>query len=172
VTTYTYGDLVSLSRPQTSTVTVLSTPGGAGEDYSITVPINEQPRTFTYTADGTETLDEIASALEAVLLNEQTAYSIAIGSPAWVLAVVGRSGQDFDVSTTANLLPALAEEAVEGARERPVRVLDAQTVYTRTRDRVTVLQERILGRELETAVPFEFDADDVEEDLGPERFSE
>ena len=172
-TTYNEGDLVRLNGRQTSTLTVLSAPIPGGEDYTVELPINDAPKSFTYSAPDTDTISDVASGLEAVLLNEQTHYSVAVGSPSWMLVLVGPPGESFDVGTpTGNLQAAVFEEAVESAVERPVRVLKSREVWTRsTLTREMERIEQLTGRELETAEPFGFSAADVREDVGPERYS-
>lgn len=175
---YEYGDLVLLNGRQTSTVTVVAGPGGSPGTYTVTLPINGQARPFVYEAAALEAIDAIAAGLEAVLLDQQTHFSVARpASPAWMLVIVGPPGEDFEVAVSSSppdgLSAALVEAAYQSPRgiERPVRVLEVRERWTRDASRETVRVEQITGRELETAVPITFDASEVRESLGKEPYS-
>jgi hypothetical protein len=172
-----YGDTVSLSRAQASRVTVLNAPGPGGEDYSVTLPINEEPKTFTYSGEAGETLNDVAYGLENVLLAEQTVYSVAVdGVSPWRLAIVGLLGETFEVGVSSNLQAELLIEAVSATNSRtgeqigPGRITEADDSLRRlrhfsTRDAEGDAEVRevhqVQFRELGTGNRFEVDGDEV-----------
>jgi len=168
---HSYGDLVLLSRGRAVLVTVLTSPPPSGDLYQLDLPISGQVRQFGYDAPGTDTINDVADGLLAVLLDQQTVYSVAITTLPLALMVVGPPGEVFDVTCSANLLVATVEEAVSSSRTRPVRVLASKSIWTRTHDRETVAVERLVGRELDDHEPFGFDGADVMVELGKERYS-
>lgn len=127
------GDLISLSRAQASVVDVLTAPGGAGEDFTITLPINPPAtKDFTYTSVGGETVGDVASALEAILLRDQTHYSVAVGPDPRQLTIVGPLGESFEIGLTSQMASTLLEVAVqatdnEGEPLNTLRVVQAES---------------------------------------------
>lgn len=168
------GDVVSLSRAQATLVTVLSTPAGPDEPYSVSLPVNGAPRAFTVLGQPGETLTALAARLEAALLDEQTVYSVAVGADPTTILVVGKLGLAFDASSSANVSTALTQSsvlAVEGHSGRPlgpIRVLAPTNTlerlrefWTIDRDRNVLFKNQLQGRELDTSNVFDFDASQV-----------
>lgn len=130
---YQLGDVVSLSRAQTVVVTVLD-PGLPGELYSVALDYNGSPRVFSYEAEGGETVEQLAAAIVALLVQEQTVYSVAVNEEVpSEFAIVGPIGVAFACSTTDNLEDEATEEAVavldsSGSLVGPLRVIVAGNV--------------------------------------------
>ncbi len=166
------GDVVSLSRAQTSRVDVLTAPAVVDELYSITLPIGDVDKTFTFLGTPGETTSDVADGLETILLRDQTPFSVAVGPAPSALTIVGALGQTFAPTTTTNLqasVPELAVLSVDNSEDPPrqigrLRVIgDASTAgkirsfTTRDRDGNLLQVEQISLRELDSGNLFEVD---------------
>jgi len=161
------GDIVSLSHVQTSRVDVSATPGAPNTPYTVNLPINGNPKAFTHLGNPGNTLTQLASAIVAVLLRDQTHFSVAVGPVSTAFTIVGELGETFTLITTSNLTPSLVESAVaatDGAGNLigKLRVIQAESNFERlrkftTRDRNQSTQEieLVLLRELNTSNLFD-----------------
>lgn len=167
---FSTGDIVSFNRAQVSTVDVLTTPVGP-EAYTVNLPINGVPKAFTFDAVGGETVNQIVDALLAILLDQQTHYSVALDG--FQLVIVGPLGEAFTPTVTANLTTTVATTAVQVINRetgRPwgrIRVVRAESdvhvlrdFTTRDKDGNLLPRNTILGRELDggLGIPFDFDS--------------
>ena len=172
---FSRGDVVSLSRAQTTKVAILTTPLANGEAYSVTVPIAPGIKTFTYTASLGQTLAQIAAGLLAVLLQQQTVYSVAIDpEQPTEIVFVGPIGETYEVVTTANAGASLVAPAVLAIDHRtgeaigPIRLLEVtdtlerlREFVTRDRDGNTLVRNQLQGREIGSSNVFDFDSSQV-----------
>lgn len=168
------GDIVSLSRAQSILVSVLIDPQIPDDVYTIALPINGTSTDFSYVGQPGESINDVAAGLLAVLLNEQTVYSAALGASPWTIVVVGDLGSSFGVSVTANLQADLVEASVLAVDTRtglpigPIRVLDPTDTLERLREYVTrdadgnlLSRNLVRGRELDSSNVFDFDASQI-----------
>lgn len=165
------GDVVSLSRAQTSTVSIDAVV--VGQDYTVTLPINGVGRPFTHQAVVGDTTGSIADALEVVLLRDQTFYSVAVGLLPNQLTIVGPLGFAFVVLVVANMTAALFEAAVDAQDEDGesigrLRVLEAESTSEKLRSYATrsaagqVLElEDVLLKEVDGGRTFEVHRDQI-----------
>lgn len=159
------GEVVSLSRAQTSIVDILSPVPALA---SVDLPINGVARTFSLDLPDGTTLADAASLFAALLEDQQTVYSVAAdGLVPGRLVVVGQLGESFEVGTVG-CTHTLFESAVLGF---PVRgkliVILAESLYgtpprefaTRVEPTKVVEERNVLSvRELNTGNTFEIDS--------------
>lgn len=163
---------VSLSRSQTSLVSVVSAPSIPDEPYTVGLPIDSVSKSFTTLGQPGETVEELAAKLEQVLLSQQTPFSVvATGAD---LVVVGPKGIDFDVELTANMTHAVVEPAFlrinhqTGEPYGDLRVLESESTSFKLREFSTrtpagdvVTIQTILVREINTANVFEVTREEI-----------
>lgn len=160
------GDIVSLSTAQTSTATVDT--ATTGQDYTVTLPINATPKDFTHTALTGQTVDDIADALELILLRDQTFYSVVVGPSSNQLTIVGPRGFTFVLAVTANMTAAVFESAVNAINDQTgdpigdLRVVQAESsadklrsYATRSADGTVLELEDVLLREVGKSTTFD-----------------
>lgn len=109
------GDIVSMSREQLSVVDVLVVSAGVGEVFAIDLVYQGRTINFTWTAVGGETPDQIADALAAVLLQEQTYLGVELDVDRVYLD--SPYAESFTGTTTANLSLALVYPATRFERD-------------------------------------------------------
>jgi hypothetical protein len=167
------GDIVSLSRSQSLRLSATA-PIVPNEPYSVGLPVNGAVKTFQISGQpGQSTLD-VALALVAALVDQQTVYSVAVGLVAGDLVVVGALGFAYTAALTPNLTQDtiasafLALEAGSGRPIGPIRVLESENTlerlrefWTRDRDGNLLPRNLIRGRELDTSNVLDFDATHV-----------
>ncbi len=131
---YQLGDIVSVSAPQGTAITISS----PWADGVFTVEING--RAFEYTALVTDTVEDILLGIFLVLSEQQTMIDVAVDdadSPTMVMLQGKTFGEAFDVAVS-NAGPPVPfifaetmQEAVEGNIVGPIRVLSAAKVWTK-----------------------------------------
>jgi hypothetical protein len=166
---YGRGDIVSLSRAQSSVLEVLTAPVVPDEPYTVTLPINGVGKAFTYLGTPGETVNDVASGLELILLDQQTLYSVAVDQLIpWRLAIVGPLGIDFDGVVTANLDFSIFEVAVLGDPSGRLRVIHVENTlerlyhfWTRDRDGALTGIQQLQVRELNSSRVFDVKSEEV-----------
>lgn len=174
MTEFHRGDVVSLSRAQFLSVTVAVVPSAPGESYAITLPINGSPVTFEVLADLAAARVEVAAALLAVLLDEQTVYEAALDDAPETIIVSGPLGVPFSATATANLVVAAIVEAslkVDARTGLPIDLIRLTEVedgleclrhfWTKGADGVPLERHQLRGREIGSSNVLDFDADEV-----------
>jgi len=171
---YVRGDIVNLNRAQSSQVEILTVPTTEDEPYTITLPINEEYKSFTYLASVDDSLSDVAFGLEDVLEKEQTKFSVAVNDDQDAVVIVGPLGLSFEGTTSTNLRYSLIEDAVRAIRHDTgekignCRVLASENSLeklreyaTRDRDGTVRIVNQIRLRELNSANVFEVEADEI-----------
>lgn len=167
---YRRGDVVSLSRAQTSRVRVATAPAVPAEPYTLDLPINGTARAFSVAGTPGETRAQLAERLLAHLLDAQTVYSAAIDETGERIVLVGPIGVAFEATATPNLaldtpeVSVLAVDSRSGGAIGPIRILEATSTLERPRefwtrvDGVLTARNLLRGRELDTSIVYDFDA--------------
>ena len=131
---YRRGDIVSLSRSQTSTIRVLGPAQLAGELHRVEL----NGRVFRYEARLGESPEDIAAGVLAQL-RLQTVVSSAVDGD--TVALVGERGIPFELDVSANLEAVRVVESVMGENNELWRVMKAIEFWTRdpvTRETIAV----------------------------------
>ena len=165
-------DVVSLSRSQTTSVTITAAVGS--QVYSADLLINAgDVRQFSYEALGGDDASAIAAGLELSLVQGQTKYGVARAGP--VLMLAGPLGEDFSVVVAADMTAALFEAAVSavdpvGEQIGPLRIVVPDSILgfpprrfaTRlVPDRQVVERHRLLCQEVGGGRRFDVDSSEI-----------
>lgn len=114
---YERGDIVSLSRAQETLFEVLLGPTVPGQVYSLTLPINGVPAAFEYVSQITDTTQDVAGGLAAILERDQTVYGVALDGGAPRIGIVGPLGVAFEATAGASSSATLVTSAVAGYQD-------------------------------------------------------
>lgn len=114
---YERGDIVSLSRAQETLLEILVGPSVDGQAYSVTLPINGVATVFAYTSAITDTTQDVAGGLAAILERDQTVYAIALDGSAPRVGIVGPLGVAFDATAGQSSSATRVTSAVAGYQD-------------------------------------------------------
>lgn len=146
------------------------------ETYTVLLPIDDRMVAIDFDALGGESIEEVAEGLEAALLDEQTAYSVAIDDSGFSLYLVHQKlGLAFVPIVSDNLVHEIVEDAVaapttpDGTAEGRLLVLAAENAvgslmrefYTLDENREILARNYLLVREQHTGRVFDVAAEDV-----------